>query len=252
MDGQSRGDGDGRTTVCVLWCEPGGAAPPDLVGALARRGVRTVEVHDRFEALAELTLGTGGRHVATGGAERAVVCVLIEPVRLVKPDELVRAMAVHAPRVTPWIYEAHSRPPLRVAGSADPGLRHATGGPSEPTTASGPVPEVKNTPVVTAVPGTAGGERAGGAPGPGTQREGAARGRDGRPGGIPGPRLRLTGGPEVQGTAPRADEVLGPEQIGSGEQVESDSRSSTMRGLLTGEELAMLLSDEGPDRPERP
>ncbi len=97
--GQSGGE-----VRCVVLAPEG--VPSALSASLARRGVAASEVRDPFQAMADV--------LRASREESGIVTLLVvEPERVHRSAELMRAVERFAPEVNRWRYDADSEPKLR-------------------------------------------------------------------------------------------------------------------------------------------
>lgn len=93
---------------CVIWRAPRTAVPPELRGALDRRGVHAVECDNACWATAELC-----RLHATE-PDAPVILLLLDPGSLEEVDQVIAVAEHYAPHATAWVYETDASPPLRA------------------------------------------------------------------------------------------------------------------------------------------
>ena len=202
---------------CVLLVKGGAlAAPADLLLSLSKRAVEVTVCASPFEAMARIVSRRGSE------ADRPTALLVVEPDGLDRAEELARSVERFAPRVARWRYDDSAEPKLR--GYALPKPEAA---PIERRAEPG---EGVGIPVRTASPPRL---RLAGAP----DSESLAEAENGRPDSPSHPGFRAAEGGEGAAT---------------GDPGESDGFEANIRAaeLLTEEELAMLLADDGaPTRP---
>ncbi|MCC6677636.1 MAG: hypothetical protein IT436_10875 [Phycisphaerales bacterium] len=221
-----------REAHCVLWHAQNLPASSELCAALDRRGM-IMHAHDqRATALAELCSLRGPRVNAEVPSPRALILVFVEPDRLLRPDEMKEVIERYAPKTAMWLYRSAGNPQLRAVNDQDVQRWRAQRPVPQPRVAASIKSpsvwaEAKTARKVTAPPV---------APV------------------IVGPRLRLAG--EVRPGAPSAQPPsaapVEPNPVAQepGGAIEAKPPAAAaigpmdLRGLLSEEELAMLLAGE--------
>lgn len=108
-----------REAHCVLWHAQQLPASSELRAAFDRRGM-IIHAHDqRAMALAELCRLRGPRVNAEVPTSRTLILVLVEPERLLRPDEMKEVVERYAPRAAIWLYRASGNPQLRAVTDQD-------------------------------------------------------------------------------------------------------------------------------------
>ena len=107
--------GSGATTptpsgLCVAWAPPGWTRDPKLERELMRPGLTLQYARDDFETVA-LLCGDFARHGPK--APRAMILMLVEPLRLVGLREALQAIANRLPVVHLWVFDPSRTPVLR-------------------------------------------------------------------------------------------------------------------------------------------
>jgi hypothetical protein len=216
----------GRGT-CVILCRPGAAgpavarsvaiAPPrELLSALDRKGLTVSVCASHAEALAELVIHE--RSLRTGGAQRPIVLLLLEPEQSPGVVELIERVSLYAPRAMIWRYSPAHRPPLTAWAPSVPNGQAASAESVSPAAVrTRPAPTLRLAGTPKPVLGGAGGDE------PMEQ-------------GLPSDASRGIGGSdEVHGGRSRSPD--GPDTP----HKPSESPSGP---ILTQDELSMLLSDD--------
>lgn len=243
---------------CVIWTPRGRHAPEELVGVLERRGFSIAHAGSAHEAVGELcALACEGRDLsparrgagthdqreddvsrrdangpdsARGAEPRIIVLILTEPTKLEHLPAAYNAASVYGPRldsrVVCWWFDEPSRR-LRAADASD--IARWSAGLQVVVTAGAGGPR-RVTP-------TTGRGATNGPPAPSTAQQAddvteAFLGKD-------RPSLRLAG----EGTLPP-----GPEESENPRPGDVPAPTGGMGGMLTGEELAMLLDPDPPGR----
>jgi len=202
---------------CVLWMERAGMSDAELLGALERKGLSVETSTNAFDAIARLCLAS--RPSADSSRPTAAVLLLCDPDRLHDAGEVARLAAKYAPKSKTWIFDSATRR-LRAATAEDSARWSGT--------------EVRFGSAV----------RAHGATVVAQEPQAQARGPSPR---KSTPALRLTG----RGTLPPqpdAEPVLTPDKAGQAGTQDTSVPHNNLAGLLTDEELAMLLSPDDPTR----
>lgn len=270
----AQGSGKPAGARCVLWhsiaADGEGGLPAGLLNSLCKRGVQITVCTGPYRAMANLCRLAGrGAQSGEGGGE--VVLLLVEPRKLEQAAEVVLAAAKYAPGAACWLYETKPRPQMRsvtpedvrawqtppapvckpvvvapkpVAAPVKPAVQPvapaATPVPASPAPLLMPAPVVKP---LAPLPASDPRRRASGvSPVPGVGIPGATKNGTGR--------LRLVGSGDLPPARDKGD-GLGDESGGAGgrhtgEDAGSGGSKTGARGMLTDEELAMLLADEPP------
>lgn len=230
-------DGQGpalREAHCILWHAQNLPASTELRAALDRRGM-IMHAHDqRATALAELCALRGPRVNAEVPSPRALILVFVEPDRLLRPDEMKEVVERYAPKTAMWLYRSAGNPQLRAVTDQDVQRWRAQRPVPQPRVAASikstavwaEAKTARKVPVAPVAPV------------------------------IVGPRLRLAGelrpgAPSTQPPAPLAAEpAVAPAAREPGGSIETKPPAADaiapldLRGLLSEEELAMLLAGE--------
>jgi len=215
---------------CVLWLAHGLTPDTELLGALQRKELNVETCTNAYEALARLCRTT--RKNAADSPPRAAVLLLCDPDRLDRVGEMATLAERYAPRAKCWVFDSTSRR-LRGATGEDnarwnsPEVRNGAG--------------LRNTGSSDSAPAQAVRLPASGLPAPGTSPTSAVARRSGPPA------LRLSGSGPL---APRPDEDAAamPDKIMPNGLSGPPPASHVPAGLLSDEELAMLLSPDDPGR----
>lgn len=244
---------------CIAWRRAASPLPEALAGALARRGISPDIETDRFGALAAVLLAhRSGRLGAESRGDHVppTILLLIEPEELAGVASVVRAAESYAPGAVCWAFESRANPALRAVTPSDlerwesPASVPTSRGRADPLPQEAGVEPARDLPA-TSEPGAGEPDAAGLGEDfqPGVvevlsgrtfvRRAAEERGaRDARTGSVrPLPPLRLAGegpiGPLGVNSDPSAAEL-------GGDTPGVDPAS----GLLTAEELEMLLADD--------
>jgi hypothetical protein len=162
------------TSRCVLWHAPGTAPPADLVQSLERRGVELTACTTPYSAIARACLRERENDERTDDPSQrdSLVLVLVTPLRLEQPAEVVDAMRRYAPRTACWWYDPSANPRLRAVVDEDvdqwlaAGVRSGQPAVIRPRGAEEPRPRLKlatdpdapgSGPVISRVEGNSGG-----------------------------------------------------------------------------------------------
>lgn len=106
---------------CVLWSPQESSPSPELTAVLAARGVTISLATNRFEAVAMLVEMERLARPPTPGAPRAFPAILIvdRPAELVAAPDVVRVAGRYAPRVAIWSFEPARTPRLAAVRAQD-------------------------------------------------------------------------------------------------------------------------------------
>jgi len=209
---------------CVLWISRGQRPDSELLGALDRKGLEVEVCADPFEALARVCVAS--RAGNDRSAARASVMLLCDPETLDRVGEVTRLTDRYAPRARLWVFDSGSRR-LRGAGKEETDRWSGTemrspADPAGPT--RGPIGAQGARPTPRSEP----------RPSP----HAAARPNT--------PALRLSGNGSLP-TRPDDGEEK-PDKSRATEAGPSEPAPAGPAGLLSDEELAMLLSTDDPAR----
>ncbi len=206
---------------CVLWLVPGRTPDAELLGALDRKGLLVETAADPYGALGRICAASRSAH------SRASVLLFCDPRDLAHAGDVARLAERYAPRAKAWIFDSTARS-LRAASSED----FAAWTEPKVQVPSGEVVE----------------------PGPGRPPRAVAA-RMPRPAAHPAAahRPRAAGGLKLSGTGslpplPEIDESQTPDKTAGAAMPDGEPGTSTPAGLLSDEELAMLLSPDDPAR----
>lgn len=94
----------------IVWHAPDQPPPPQLMAALASRGIQTAQVQSPFRALAEL---------CRAGRGSAPAIVIVNPERMPDTVALLEAKARYAPGARCWMYGPATQPALRAIVEGD-------------------------------------------------------------------------------------------------------------------------------------
>lgn len=203
--------------ACVVWRPRGTPVPDGLPDALARAGCHAIDADNEYEALAHL------QRVRTGPS----ALLLVDPLQLAHLDELLTLAESHATLPVLWKFESGPSPHISAVTQPERASWAApVPAPAQPASTPAPIPD----PPVIAGKLT-------------RQVEPTHKAKQPQP-----PRLRLAG-------VPPAPPSIEPKPAsasynGSAGTLECEGEApAPSRGLLTDEELAMLLAPE-PDKPQ--
>ncbi|MFG0326213.1 MAG: hypothetical protein ACF8SC_02965 [Phycisphaerales bacterium JB037] len=112
---------------CIAWRRAASPLPEALAGALARRGISPDIETDCFGALAAVLLahrsgqvGSGRAGTRSGGDHvPPTILLLIEPEELAGVASVVRAAESYAPAAVCWAFESRANPALRAVTPSD-------------------------------------------------------------------------------------------------------------------------------------
>jgi hypothetical protein len=240
------GDGHGASARCILWHAPDSAIPEELLESLSRRSVRIAPCTSPFSAV-----GMACRHEQAARAEQdegptpePLVLLLVFPASLPRAPEVVAALKRYAPRAACWCYERGANQALRAVVESD-----VTAWMNKRTSATAPAGTSPDAPI------SNGQSRS---PSPRAELRLAGQADSGAPGsdnprpvgeiwtgmgfgvGVPNPFLT-----RLPGNVPTHVGNVSPTPAPGVRIVNPDATPSTSAaGLLTDEELAMLLRDE--------
>lgn len=103
--------------VAVVWHASPTLDTSKLLAALAKGGLRVVNVRSAFAALAELRVAMRGR--GTGPGRPTPALVMVDPPGAAEALELHEAIERHAPRVKAWLFGPGANPKLRPVVESD-------------------------------------------------------------------------------------------------------------------------------------
>lgn len=216
MESATTHTGSAATTAIVCRAK-GVTAPAELRAALTRKGFAVEDVETTYLAAARAMLLT------RGSSSRRVFVVLVQPSKLVRPQELVRALGASAPTAACWVYEPGAAgEQLRAVTAEDLGRWASSGNcrlMSRPE--EGEKPSTSAISASLEASGPVGTPDANGSHAPTYQNPGA--------GGTPS--LRLAGAWGDTGLSPHPQE-------------NPAAGDAPPQQLLSDEELAMLLGDD--------
>lgn len=109
------------TSRCLLWHAQDAAPPVDLVQSLERRGVGLTTCTSAYSAIAMACLRERENDERTDDPSQrdSLVLVLVIPLKLGQPAEVVDAMRRYAPRTACWWYDPGANPRLRAVVDED-------------------------------------------------------------------------------------------------------------------------------------
>lgn len=275
-----------RRDRAVVWAPPGAEPPRPLLASLDRRGVEVTPVTDPYAALAHACRLASAARQSGEPAVGGVILVLCEPEALPQVRAVHAMLQRFAPRVTCWWFT--QRPKLALNAVTAEELRAWDPEGEAGEAAPGPPRDPATGMPLGASPGAAAGDTARARLSIGLAPPPSAANVPRPPRGaapvysqfISGPALRLT---ESDRARPAADSrtpapVAAPAPVSAPAPdlaVDSDSAAvprpaaapdadgfdpsdpwqvaaSRRRDVLTSEELAMLLGDDGPGAPPAP
>lgn len=226
---------------CVMWSA--GDPPRGLLKAIRRRGVEPIVTHDAYRTMAELV--RGGSMRTTGPA---AILLLVEPAGVRGKRAMLTACRKYAPRLRVWVFQALAPTKLRPinlakllpdgskaqdthAGDRRPSRAVRLSPPDSKPKPPTPGPSSPEDTLVLDHPATRGAGRTG-PPLDAGGRSGTRAARLGETG------LRLSGG--GSGT--------GLHRAGAAADNDPERSAVSPTGLLSDEELAMLLADDDAEK----